>query len=1168
MNLYKTNFEHRITEMVLSVRGLLITLLILFSINSDIIAQETNEEKNKPTILEKPQYTGSRGYKNSLAKTKSVSAVGLSKNLRFTVHDGNLVNGGIVNSGILSYHYVSGTPRISWPKGSQAVEYLHSGVFYVAAEVIDNRGDTIHVVSDNYRRSSIESSLDRSHYYGFMPLPRYFNSDQPNAQQFDIGGISEDVGIDGYPNTNDFGEGDGILQVEEDINKNKILDLQIQNKVGWFAVSHRKETWPEYWPVGSYPGDDRTQSTQAPGVRAGRWNGEFGAYVRADQESYYAIDDRENDEFDYYPFEDPETHQPFPNGKGGLGLTVEVRNYQWNSRLAEDILISIYDVTNNGKDLGKCVVGMYVDPDLGGNLSGDDASFDDVDDITYAFNRLGISSEGLPVGYFGFAFLESPGLAEDGIDNDEDGLIDESQTNGIDDDNDWVGWEDKNGNGIWDNEDTNNNGILDPGEDKNNNGILDIEPLNDDLGSDGLGPEFDGYPGPDPDGTEGNGKPDNGEPNFEFTDNDESDQVGLTSFYLRDVNDNMANDEKYWNVEIKPGTFTIQPGYQRDIAWTYGSGFVKFAGSEKQHRYAIALLFGNNEADILRNKKTMQIIYDEDYNFAKPPRKPRISATGGDGKVFLEWDATAEKSKDPIYGDDFEAYYIYKSTSPTFNDIKTITDAFGNPLLFKPIAIFDKKNGLRGVHPVRIGSEIGPESDLGITYNMGIDSGLQHHYVDEDVTNGRTYYYAVVSLDRGYHPSFYPELTDREGLQIISPTECSANIQTDLLGRPIAVDVNTAIVTPYEQSAGWVEPKLSEEGVEHVNGSGTGIIGIDIFNPNDVKPDNTYRITFNDDDSYSVYGDNYTGKTSSVTLFDVTNDLSLLSLSDFENNERINEFISNGFKINIKNDTTKFDTTYWADGSSTLSLYSSTLDDNGVPVPRDYEIRVSEMGADTSVNSGGIPTNFQIWDVTDGNNEFKVNFRYINSNQPSELKGVLSEGDKLQIVSDFSNTKRLWIFNMFYPSEVDSADKRMPVSGDVLKVKSKKAFNRNDVYEFTMKGNDIEIIKAKSDMDNIFTVPDPYIAVSSLERKVINEEEGRGDRRIDFVNLPNECTISIFTTSGRLVRKLEHNSISNNSRKSWDLRTKDGLEISHGIYFWVVEAPGIGTKTGRLAVIK
>ena len=58
------------------------------------------------------------------------------------------------------------------------------------------------------------------------------------------------------------------------------------------------------------------------------------------------------------------------------------------------------------------------------------------------------------------------------------------------------------------------------------------EPLNHDVGSDGIGPFDEDYTGPDVDGTEANGKPDQGEPNFGILDKDESDQLGLTGFKI------------------------------------------------------------------------------------------------------------------------------------------------------------------------------------------------------------------------------------------------------------------------------------------------------------------------------------------------------------------------------------------------------------------------------------------------------------------------------------------------------------------------------------------------------------------------------------------------------------------------------------------------------------
>ncbi|MCH6574317.1 MAG: hypothetical protein IH795_03795, partial [Bacteroidetes bacterium] len=191
-------------------------------------------------------------------------------------------------------------------------------------------------------------------------------------------------------------------------------------------------------------------------------------------------------------------------------------------------------------------------------------------------------------GYFGFAFLQSPGLI-DGIDNDDDGLIDESQEDGIDNDGDWVSFTDSDGNGVWDFEDFNFNGVLDVGEDLNGNGVLDVEDLNDDVGSDALAPYDPGYPGPDPDGTEGNGIPDLQEPNFEFTDNDEIDQIGLTSFTSGGTGGIFVptDDEDYWQTRIVPGMFTnAAAGF--DISFTYGSGFfeIKPGASES---YAIAI---------------------------------------------------------------------------------------------------------------------------------------------------------------------------------------------------------------------------------------------------------------------------------------------------------------------------------------------------------------------------------------------------------------------------------------------------------------------------------------------------------------------------------------------------------------------------------------------------
>jgi len=79
---------------------------------------------------------------------------------------------------------------------------------------------------------------------------------------------------------------------------------------------------------------------------------------------------------------------------------------------------------------------------------------------------------------------------------------------------------------------------------------------------------------------------------------------------------------------------------------------------------------------------------------------------------------------------------------------------------------------------------------------------------------------------------------------------------------------------------------------------------------------------------------------------------------------------------------------------------------------------------------------------------------------------------------------------------------------------------------------------------------------------------GRGQRKIDFIHLPNKCTIKIFTIRGYLVDTIEHDSSLDDGSASWDLLSKDNLEIAYGVYIYHVSAPGIGNKIGKFAIIK
>jgi len=1003
----------------------------------------------------------------------------------------------------------------------------------VAASVVDTAGYRRHIISDG--AVNLVDDSPEGTPWGFEPLPGYAN---PNQE--------------------------------------------------YMAMSTIPKSWPSFWP---------NRASDWNGV----WNGQYGKYVRADQESYFVMDDYYNNEFAFFP-DNNDMDQDLR--RAGLGIEIEARGYQWNHPAAEDIIIVTYWIMNVGSSrLDSVIFGMYGDADVGGasDFSDDDAWFDTENDMVYQWDHNGWSNSygGFKPVYFGWSFLESPGNPHDGIDNDEDGMIDESQFDGIDNDGDWL-----------------------------------ME--RDDIGSDGLGEYHIDYPGPDPDGTEGNGVPDLGEPNFEITDNDESDQIGLTSFYSAPYPSIQPdNDEVMWN-QLAPGTFQV-PAQNIDQTFLYGSGYISLEPGERK-KFAVAMVFGENMADITRNTNTMQNIYDNDYSFAKPPLKPTMTAVPGDKKVTLYWNDFAEKSMDPIYGSDFEGYRVYRSTDPGFIDAYTVTDTYGNITFKEPLVIFDLKNGLKGPHPIGFN---------GVQFDMGEDSGLQYLYVDSNsVINGQKYYYGVTAYDKGYDLDFYEKgFAERENLQEIAPSECSIIMDLDYKGNVVNVSENAAIVTPNVTAIGYVPPNKAIEGesfVKRISGYGSGRVEIEVVDPYTVKDNNEYQIVFdtlqtaNDVvfnvrnqeevletlpildsiartsyaylDSNTVLVTNHSGNNTytpgvdytfnaELGLFAVTNAEMLqteaLTVSYkyypiFHGNAMNGEMdnpIFDGMRIFLYDSDVGLneDSTLWTIGNCN---YRHNVNVSRI-YPADFELQFEGNIRDSiSVDAYGTHAPFIIKNVT---HEDSPPFRISDYDQDDEwdpdepimirpYEGQTSPLITIRFYQDSLDITETIIFDtLFSGSDTVYTDTTIydttflevidPVQGDIFKVAINRPFSMADIYSFTSTASKIDRAEAKDLLNQIAVVPNPYVVTASWEPKHIYQS-GRGPRKIDFINLPSKCTIKIFTLSGYLVDTIEHSTFNENGSESWDMLSKDGLEISYGVYLYHVEAEDIGETTGKFAVIK
>ena len=73
---------------------------------------------------------------------------------------------------------------------------------------------------------------------------------------------------------------------------------------------------------------------------------------------------------------------------------------------------------------------------------------------------------------------------------------------------------------------------------------------------------------------------------------------------------------------------------------------------------------------------------------------------------------------------------------------------------------------------------------------------------------------------------------------------------------------------------------------------------------------------------------------------------------------------------------------------------------------------------------------------------------------------------------------------------------------------------------------------------------------------------------MDFIHLPAECEIRLYTIRGDHIKTLVHDGNIFDGTVSWDLRTKEGLDIAYGVYIFHIDAGDAGETFGKLAIVK
>jgi hypothetical protein len=629
-----------------------------------------------------------------------------------------------------------------------------------------------------------------------------------------------------------------------------------------------------------------------------------------------------------------------------------------------------------------------------------------------------------------------------------------------------------------------------------------------------------------------------------------------------------------------------------DFVFIVSTGPVILLPNDSLHS-AFAIVMGESETQMLANAQLAKDMAKQNYLGPNAPTSPIVQGFAEDKKATITWDGSlSETSRDLLSGRmDFEGYKIYRSNDfgQTWGDV--VTDELGNLIGYVPIAQYDLENSIFGKDP-------------NSNFYLGNDTGIKHTFIDSTILNGVEYWYSVTAYDRGDINTSQPALESSRG---VTPDE-----------------TNISSVIPQGPASNYViNPIVNADSLHPIGGPCDSRLSLKIIEPNQITG-NRYRVTFNDigrvikateeAESDTIY-------TTTLNLINLTTQDTLLTNQPLLDESEDNIPVTDGFQILaddaeaavdfagwtlVSGDTCTFEwrvtnfesfaTHPWRTPEAIYSSddYRITIDyeQNGGSHVQWYDIFTGEPESTTvhvplKIELITDPQNpldighetwlgdYEIhgdpawqashyspfgWDLEPGGAGYNPNYpwQYI---WPDVL---ILERKLIDPETGFERYVGLYLFTLNYPEDY-LAQNGLPVSippvkpspGDEFTIRTKKLFRSDIHYEFeTVKPT---INENATDLSNIKVVPNPFIVRAGWE-------ESQFEGRLQFINLPSECTIAIYTTSGDHVTTIYHNNPSNS--EFWNLQNDSGVNVAYGLYIYVVKTADGTKETGKFVIIR
>ena len=243
------------------------------------------------------------------------------------------------------------------------------------------------------------------------------------------------------------------------------------------------------------------------------------------------------------------------------------------------------------------------------------------------------------------------------------------------------------------------------------------------------------------------------------------------------------------------------------------------------------------------------------------------------------------------------------------------------------------------------------------------------------------------------------------------------------------------------------------------------------------------------------------------------------------------------------------------------------------------------QGWDGSTYEGFYNVPFTAWDVSDPDNPRQLNVvvRDRDANLQWDMTYVAEDDDTLTLPNGGDiRYNYIWILNTDYDATGTAYDPSTGIDfmaqesdamwvlwfGDrgnggmlaeegILNLVPAAVNSIADTFTFVL-NDTIFTGTSEEQLKDINVVPNPFYLYGPYDPTP-------GNYTLKFQHLPAECTITIYNLAGDFIRQIEKTDAFT-STASWDVKTENGLVVASGIYIYVVDAKGFGTKIGKMAV--